>query len=134
MRTPRKRSAPVRTCRVLFPAFPNLGHFSAQTVEVGKITNSVTPQSLSSALIVEIALASIVMIFIGESGFSYSRESQDGSVPNTINRLRWAATRRVDMGKLQKERRVRRVQVVFGVFFIARQVEPFPFVLCKLFR
>jgi hypothetical protein len=43
-------------------------------------------------------VASIVITFMGESAFSNSSDSQDSLVPNTMNRLRWAA-RRVIWGK-----------------------------------
>src|SRR5207245_8199967 len=61
----------------------------------GKITDSVTPLSLSSVLIAGTDLASIVMTFTCESAFFECSESQFQSVPNSMSGIRWTTTQRV---------------------------------------
>jgi hypothetical protein len=66
----------------------------------GKTTDSVTPLCRRSTRILEMFSGSeSISISFMKSCSLYSLASQKGSSPNTTNRLRWAATRRVICGK-----------------------------------
>jgi hypothetical protein len=68
---------------------------------------------------------SISITFTTESPLANSLASQDGSVPKTINRLRWAGDAPRDMPEFQDQRQPRYGRL-FAFFFIGRQVCVFP--------